>query len=156
MTVASRLQVVDPAGDRRVLATQFADGRITVRDRHLNGSARVLAADVTRNLAAASGISASRATRGELGIRTNADAVDLDAPATTVTLGGLPFRAARADGACDLVTHGRTTRVRTGPDGAVTLRPGAGNSAPAADPGRSVENAPIGWLQLDGRGELRP
>jgi hypothetical protein len=147
-----QLRLVDTAGDRIVVATQFADGRITIRDRHRNGTARFVAADANRNVTTSTGLDATRTTKGALGVRVGPDSVDLAAPSTTVALTGLPFTPQRADGACDLVTDAASTRVKTGPDGAVTLHPDAGNSAPAADPGRAVENAALGWLRLDGRG----
>jgi hypothetical protein len=147
-----QLLLVDRAGDRIVVATQYPDGRVTIRDRHTDGAPRFVAADNNRNVTTSTGLDATRSTRGVIGVRTTAAAVDLAAPATTVALKGLPFVPQRADGACAVTTNGATTSVRTGRDGAVTLLPDAGNSAPAADPGAPRENVALGRLRLDGRG----
>jgi hypothetical protein len=146
-----QVRLLDAAGDRIVVATQYPSGRVTIRDRHLDGTPRFVAADANRNVTTTTGLDATRATTGVLGVRVAGDAVDLTAPATTVALKGLPFVPQRADGACDLTSDGATTLVRTGPDGAVTLHPGSGNSAPAADPGPSVDDVPISRYRLDGR-----
>jgi hypothetical protein len=148
----TQLRLVDRAGNRILVATQYADGRVTIRDRHLDGQPRFIAADRNRNVTTSTGLDATRSTRGVIGVRTSPDAVDLAAPGTTVTLQGLPFTPQRADGACTVTTDGAATKVRTGPDGAVTLRPDSGNSAPAADPGPPVDAVPIGWYHLDARG----
>ena len=147
-----RLRVTDTAGDRVVTATQYRNGHVTIRDRHLDGTPRIIDRDAARTVGAASGLRATRTRTGPIGVRVGPDTVDVVAPKTDVALHGLPFIAHRADGACNLTTNETGTFVRTARDGAVTLSPGSGNSAPAADPGPDVENAPLpAFLWLDGR-----
>ena len=142
-----QLALVDVAGDRVVLATQFANGRITIRDRHLDGTPRFLAADAHKNVTTSTGLDAPRATkRGVLGVRADADAVDLAAPSTTVDA----HRAAVHPGAGRRRVRASSPTVPPPPCGPdPTARspsdPDAGNSAPAADPGPPVENAAIGF-----------
>ncbi len=145
-----RLRLTDTVGDRVVVATQDASGHITIRDRHLDGTPRSVDRDSTRTVSAPGGLTVRRTKRGRLGVTVSASAVDLVAPKTDVELHGLPFVPRRADGACNLTTNETGTFVRTARDGAVTLSPGSGNSAPAADPGPDVENASVlTWLRLD-------
>jgi Heparinase II/III-like protein. len=147
-----RIRVTDVAGDRVVTATQFADGKIAIRDRHLDGTTRVVDRDRVRKVTTPAGFRATRTRSGRLGIRFGTGAVDVVAPQTDIALHGLPFVPRQADGACNLTTNETGTFVRTSRDGAVTLRPTAANSAPGADPGPDVENAPpSSFLHLDAR-----
>ncbi len=147
-----RVRLTDVAGDRVVIATQYANGRVAIRDRHLDGTARVIAREAVRSVSTPSGLTAHRTRRGRLGVRTAPDAVDIVAPGADVKLTGLPFAAHRADGACSLATNETGTFVRTTRDGVVTILPTPGNSAPGADPGPDIENAAsASWLHLDAR-----
>jgi hypothetical protein len=145
-----RAVVFDPADDRIVLVTLFPSGRTAIREWHFDGSPRAVVRDSAKSVSPGGGLTATRTTRGPLALHLGADRADLVAPGTTTTIRNLGFVPRRADGACGLATAGTEAQVTTRRDGAVTLFPTAGNSAPAADPGPDVENAPVGtFLRLD-------
>ncbi len=144
-----RALVLDPAGDRTVLVTLLADGRTTIREWHADGRPRALVRDSARQETLGT-TTVVRSDRGALALRPGSGSAALVAPGTTTTIRNLGFVPRRADGACRLTTTGNRTQVTTGRDGAVTLSASAGNSAPAADPGPDVENAPVrSFYRLD-------
>lgn len=145
-----RALVFDAAGDRIVLVTLFANGRTAIREWHYDGRPRAIVRDTAKQVALGTATTASRPTRGPLALRSGPDHAELVAPGTTTTIRNLGFVARRADGACGLATAGNEAQVTTRRDGAVTLYPTTGNSAPAADPGADVEDAHTpGFLRLD-------
>ena len=127
-TVASDSASPTPPATAIVVATQYANGRITIRDRHLDGTPRSInrderplgvgteRPDASPHDAAAGSASASAP-----------DTVDVVAPKTDVELHGLPFVPRRADGACNL-THQRDRHLRA-------HRPATARSRCAPSPG---------------------
>ena len=77
-------------------------------------------------------------------------------PVGMVEVGGLGFDAVAADAACTAVLGPGSALVPLARQGAVRLRAGAGNQAPAADPGGSLRVAAGSTVTLDGRGSCDP
>jgi hypothetical protein len=145
-----RLRLTDTAGDRVVTVTHAATGEVTIRDRHLDGTARNVLRESARR-SRVGPLEVRRARRGTLGYSEIDGGAEVVAPGgTDVRLRGLGFTPRRADGACSLTTNETGTYVGTTRDGAVTLAATPGNSAPGADPGPDIEGAPpVTWLRLD-------
>ncbi len=147
-----RLRLTDTTGDRVVTVTHYRSGHVAIRDRHLDGTPRLLGHDSAAGIVAGRGLTATRATRGLLALGGLPERAELVAPGSAVHLTGLPFSVGRADGACSVTADGSGVDVHGTRDGVVTLGPTEGNSAPGADPGPDVEGATaLSWLRLDGR-----
>ena len=139
------IRITDTAGDRIVVATHRADGNVTIRDTHLDGTVRVRYSDAATELRGANNVKVTSSGRGPLGVRVSGPAAALLAPANvTVRIQRLPFSVGQADGACGLVRSGSGATVVVGPDGAVTLRARRGNSAPSASAGADRDGATVG------------
>lgn len=153
-SVGSLMRITDPTTDRDVAVLLRADGVVAIQDNRLNGAPRVSYSDTATKVGNRRGKATVRYP-GPLGLRVNPNRADLfsDGPSRWVRAERLPFTAERADGACALRKIKLGVSVDPGPDGAVTLRAGAGNSAPAADAGADRDNVTVGTqTQLHGSG----
>lgn len=153
-SVGTVMRITDPAGDRDVAVLLRADGVVAIQDNRLNGSTRVSYSDAATKVGNRTGRATTR-FEGALGLRVGPSTADVlaDGPSRWVRVERLPFVARRADGACALRRTKFGVSVDPGADGAVTLRAGRGNSAPAADAGADREGVTVGTqTQLAGGG----
>jgi hypothetical protein len=149
------MRITDAADDRVVVVLLRPDGVVAIQDAHLDGAIRLSYSDTARKFGTKRTPKAWTKIAGPLGLRVTPTTADIlyDGPSKWVRTERLPFTPKRADGACRLVRTPEGTSVKPGPDGAVTLRAGAGNSAPAADAGPDVDNATVGsTVPLSGHG----
>jgi hypothetical protein len=167
---AAALSLLDAAGDRRLLAVHRSgqswsvahaqsglgdvesDGHLALFDAHLDGRLRLAWVEGATHLAHGGTRYFETVTPGAHGLALHADRAELVVGGVdpSVQVKGLPFRPGSADGACGLdLEHGDPVLV-LGRERRVTLRPGAGNSAPAADPGPMRRVAPGELVVLDG------
>jgi hypothetical protein len=172
VTRGAGVRLEDAAGDRRVLLARrsagkgltfppsetggagFAsDGELALLDVHADGALRLFWSERARAVAYGN-VRLSTPRRGDLGLRLEAGRVELVAgsPDASAVVQGLPFVPQAADGACWLVRSSfGFAAVGTRRDKRVVLRAAAGNSLPAADPGRDRRVAVGDWVRLDGR-----
>ena len=165
------LLLTDAAGDRRAialhraagsplldtapagsgLATISTDGARVLVDAHGDGALR-LAWTEDATFFRYDGVELLRGARpGRLGIALadgRADVV-VDDGAETTTVRGLGFTPLAADGACALATSAGVVTLDLSRERRVTLRAGAGNSAPGADPGPDRFVPPGARVPLD-------
>jgi hypothetical protein len=149
----SAIRLTDPAADR-VVVVLHANGWVGIQETTLDGTPRVLYADAITRVGTDRG-QVSTELAGPLGLRVGAASADVFAPRPDrwFRAASLPFTPRRADGACRLQRVTGGAKVRAGWDGAVTLRAGAGNSAPAADAGADLDDVAVGTsVRLQGRG----
>lgn len=168
---AAALRVLDVAGDRHVVFVHRAaakdpivltsarstlrdaesDGSVALFDAHTDGALRLAwAEDATRIVYGGVTLIEAR-ERGNLGIALAPGRVEAVAETGDgeVTLRGLGFVPATADGACGLRHIADGVVVRLGAERRFVLRAEGGGSAPAADPGPTRTSSPGGSVVLD-------
>jgi hypothetical protein len=178
------LRLTDVAGDRRVFVTQQApggmqtidaastgarslttDASLVVLDTHLDGSLRSLSLE-NATVLTYDGITHLEAPQpSTLSLRLSSSDAEVvaDTGTPSVTVRGLPFVAAGADGACSdpiatpLAAGQSRATVNLGRERRFRLHAVAGDGAPAADPGVAEQHVAVGDdVVLDGSASCDP
>ncbi len=161
----------DPGADRRVVALRrpagsgsitvpatatgvadiTTDGSLVVIDTHSDGTLRTAYAEDATTISYGGTALIEVGEPGTLALRRQSGQVELlvDNGEPAVTLAGLGFTPAAADGACGLVPLPGGATLALGRERRVTLRAAGGGSVPAADPGGPMA-VPPGPVELDG------